>query len=577
MDIIKELLKIGKIDQNTADSFYSSGKITLEEAEKFVLEKNIVSPEELLKIKAQLGNVDYMLSLPEDIPPEVLDLLSEESAQFYKIIPISKSGNVIEFGIVDPTNQRSLDAIKFLARQIGLDYKVYVILYSEFEKVARKYKTIKREVKTALKELMEEEVPSESLEKVEEQVSPEQLSNLSAEAPINRVVNIILQNAIEGNASDIHIERTLDKTRVRFRFLGELHESLLLPAKIHNAIVARIKVLANLRIDETRLPQDGRFSITFQGRNIDFRVSTFPAIRGEKVVLRVLDPGKGLKKMSELGLEGRNLELIEKASQMPYGMILVTGPTGSGKTTTLYTILMKLNDEKVNIVTLEDPVEYYIDGINQSQVRPDIGYTFASGLRSILRQDPNVIMVGEIRDRESAELAVNAALTGHIVLSTLHTNNAVGVIPRILDLGVMPFLLPSALNIMISQRLVRVLCDNCKKKIKPPAKIKNIILEELEDLPSQEKEKIDLSEIYVWQAVGCKKCNDQGYSGRIGIYEILEMTPELKRIVVEKPVESNILKEAKRQGMISLRQDGILKVLRGITSMEEVLRVTAEY
>lgn len=358
---------------------------------------------------------------------------------------------------------------------------------------------------------------------------------------------------------------------------GVLHSSIFLPIKIHPAIIARIKILSNLKIDESRIPQDGRFSTKVSGRDIDFRVSTFPTTLGEKIALRILDPATSLKSFEELGLEGRNLQALKKAIKNPYGLILSTGPTGSGKTTTLYTILNLLNKEGVNILTLEDPVEYFIDGVNQSQIRPEIDYSFSKGLRHILRQDPDIIMVGEIRDEESSSLVTHAALTGHIVLSTLHTSNAVGAIPRLIDLKVAPFLIPPSLSLVLAQRLVRRLCPHCKKKKKPTPKIKNMILKEINSIPEIVKEHIKVSKpIHIFESKGCKKCKNQGYLGRIGIFEILEMTETLGEVVLREPSETNILKEAQRQGMMTMRQDGVLKLIEGVTSVEELFRVTEE-
>jgi type IV pilus assembly protein PilB len=399
---------------------------------------------------------------------------------------------------------------------------------------------------------------------------------LSDDAPVIKMVDVILRYAVDGDASDIHIEPFQDKSRVRFRIDGTLHASIFLPAKVHPAIVARIKILSNLKIDETRVPQDGRFSESVYNREIDFRVSTFPTVLGEKVVMRVLVVGEGAQNLDRLGLQGRNLDVVQEAIKRPYGLIFSTGPTGSGKTTTLYSLLNILNKEGVNIVTLEDPIEYFLKGVNHSQIRPEINYGFAEGLRHILRQDPDIIMVGEARDQETATLTIHAALTGHIVLSSLHTNNAIGVIPRLIDMGVQPFLIPSAVVLAVAQRLAGLLCPDCKKKKKPTPKIMEIMSREVNSLPESEKKGLDLSFSEVCEAEGCKKCNWRGYKGRIGLFEILSMTDQLSDIIVSGPTEEKIWKEAQRQGMITLRQDGIIKALKGITSIEEVLRVTEE-
>ena len=400
---------------------------------------------------------------------------------------------------------------------------------------------------------------------------------IAEEAPITKIVAVILRHAVDGEASDIHIEPAGEKLRIRFRSLGDLHSSIVLPIKIHAAVVARIKILSNLKIDESRMPQDGRFSTKINGKMIDYRVSTFPTVLGEKVAIRILDPEFGKKDFKELGLEGRNLALVKESIQKPFGLILVTGPTGSGKTTTLYAILHLLNKEEVNIVTLEDPVEYFIGGINQSQVRPDINYTFASGLRNILRQDPDIIMVGEIRDEETASLVIHAALTGHIVLSTLHTSDSLGVVPRLIDMGVKPYLIPPTLQVAIAQRLVRRLCDNCKVRVKPNPKIRELILREVEAIPDAAKADLNIPKnLEIYGTKGCQKCNNTGFSGRIAIFEAMAMTKTLSDIILKEPSETMLSKEAEAQGMITIRQDGLMKVLRGVTTIEEVLRVTEE-
>ena len=480
--------------------------------------------------------------------------------------------------MVYPEDLRAQEALKFLSRQGKFICRIFLITPSAFNNLLKQYRTLRGEVKKALEEL-ETELKVEKREKTS--IKPDEFERMVEEAPISKVVAVVLRNAVEGGASDVHIEPTKEKLRIRFRLDGILHSSILLPMRVHLAIIARIKILSSLKIDETRLPQDGRFSIKIDGKNIDFRVSTFPTTLGEKVVLRILDSSEGLKKFTDLGLDGRNLKVIQEAVKKPYGLILSTGPTGSGKTTTLYTILHQLNQEDVNIITLEDPVEYFIAGVNQSQTKPEIGYDFATGLRHILRQDPNIIMVGEIRDKETASLATNAALTGHIVLSTLHTNDAIGVIPRMIDLGVEPFLIPPTLSVAIAQRLVRKMCPFCKEKIKPAKEVRDSIFKELNSFPPIIKKalpfKITSSEdVFIFEAKGCKRCNLKGYSGRIALFEVLVMTKRLGEIVLEKPSEAKIFEEAKSQGMITMKQDGILKVLSGVTSMAEVLRVAEE-
>ncbi len=515
------------------------------------------------------------------ISPEALREISEEAATFYQLVPFEKKGKILHVGMLAPDDLRSQEALKFIAQNRNFEPQIYLITFSDFKAVLKQYRTLKEEVNTALTEL-EKELQQPSQQEEEQKTKTESvLERVMTEAPITKIVAVILRHAFEGRASDIHIEPTENSLKVRFRVDGQLYTSLVLPKAIQPAVVSRVKILSNLKIDETRVPQDGRFHSVIESKKLDFRVSTFPTSFGEKAVLRVLDPDAGLMGFEQLGLQGHNKRAVEEAMSKPFGMILLTGPTGSGKTTTLYSILRQLNNDSVNIVSLEDPVEYYIEGVSQSQIKPEIGYTFASGLRSILRQDPDIIMVGEIRDAETADLATHAALTGHIVLSTLHTNNSVGVIPRLMDMGVQAFLLPAALSLAMSQRLLRRLCPECKKPVDPPQKIKDIILRELSEFSESSKKdleelKIDTKNIKIWQAEGCKFCGKKGTKGRIGIHEALMMTPELEAIVAQGPTESKIKEEAKRQGMLSLKQDGIIKVLQGVISFEELLGAVEE-
>jgi len=439
----------------------------------------------------------------------------------------------------------------------------------------QRYHPYQSEVQSALRSLNIK--PGSGLTEAERIVQIEETAAVAEEAPIIKIVASTLRSAVEENASDIHIEPQRARLRIRFRVDGDLKEITSLPLELHQPVISRVKVLSNLKIDENRVPQDGRFRTLVFGRDIDFRVSTFPTPVGEKVAIRVLDPTVGLKGVDNLGLSGHNAALVSAALARPYGMILVSGPTGSGKTTTIYALLQILNKETVNVVSLEDPVEYFVDGLNQSQVRPEIGYDFASGLRQVVRQDPDVIMVGEVRDTETAKLAVHAALTGQIVLSTLHTNNAAAVIPRLIDMKVEPFLLPSSLNLMLSQRLVRRLCNSCKKPEAAPQNIQEIIENELNKLPADTKKGLNYKKPYqVYRAPGCKVCKGKGAVGRVAMFEVLAMTRELENIISAGVSEGKIIDEAKRQGMITLRQDGILKALEGLVGIEEVLRESTE-
>ena len=437
MILIEALKKRKMIDDATASSLLQEIKDTGRKEEEIILERGIIDEDFLFALKSQILGIELKKIKAEDMPSDILDLIPREAAEYYQMVPLKKKNQHVEIGMVYPEDLKAQEALKFLARQQNFQYQVFLITPTTFKGILRRYTSFRREVKTALEEL-ERELRRERPKK-EAPVSAEAITRRITEAPISKMVAVILKHAVEGRASDIHIEPLRQRTRVRFRLDGILHSSLFLPKEAHPSIVARIKVISNLKIDETRIPQDGRFSIIMDDVNIDFRVSTFPTMFGEKVVMRVLNPEQRLNEFENLGLKGNSLEIIKEAMKSPYGMILATGPTGCGKTTTLYVILEHLNKEGMNIVTLEDPVEYYIQGINQSQVKPEIGYTFANGLRHVLRQDPDIIMVGEIRDTETAELATHAALTGHIVLSTLHTNNTIGVIPRLIDLGVKRF------------------------------------------------------------------------------------------------------------------------------------------
>jgi len=506
------------------------------------------------------------------VPSDVLELIPEEASVNYKMESVAKSGNSVQVGMVYPEDLAAQNALRFLAKQGNFTNQICLITPGNLAELLKQRKNISIETKKVLIKMGEENL------KIFDTLKKKSSGELIIEdAPIIKMVLVILRHAVEGNASDIHIEPGREKLNVRFRLNGILHASLFLPLEVHLAVAARIKILSGLKIDENRIPQDGRFSVRIDDRDVDFRVSTFPTLYGEKVELRVLDSLTAARSFEELGLDGRNLEVVKEAIKKPNGMILFTGPTGSGKTTTQYAILRILNQESVNIVTVEDPIEYSIDGINQSQVKPEIGYTFASGLRQILRQDPNIIMVGEIRDEETASLAINASLTGHIVLSTLHTNSSVGVVPRLIDMGVRPFLIPSTLRVVISQRLVRGLCPRCKIKVKPAEKIKDYILERIKSLPLYIKKDLKIDDpLLIYEAKGCEVCGFTGYSGRMGLFEVLSMSDEIAELIQNNPLESLIFKAAQKQGMLTMEQEGILKVLRGQTTIEEVVRATEE-
>ena len=568
MSLLKELIKKGILEKETAASLEEKIKESNETEEEIILRERIISEKDLFEIKAEKLKTSLKEIVVDEISLRVLESIPEETAQHYWMIPLKETETFLEVGMVYPEDRKAQEALKFLARKQNFNYKVFLITLSTFKNILKEYKSLKTEVGQVLEEL-EMEARGEKVSTAAE------FKRMAEEAPITKMVSVILRHAVEGDASDIHIEPTKDKLRIRFRFLGALYSSIFLPLNVHPAVVARIKIISNLKIDETRIPQDGRFSSKVGGKFIDFRVSTFPTTLGEKVAIRVLDPTTSFKSFEELGIEGINLKALKQSALKPYGLILSTGPTGSGKSTTLYAILKLLNKENVNIVTLEDPAEYFIEGVNQSQVKPEIGYDFPVGLRHILRQDPDIIMVGEIRDEETANLVIHAALTGHIVLSTLHTSNALGTIPRLIDMGIKPYLIPSTFQMAIAQRLIRRLCNNCKKKIKPSLKIKEIILKEIEKMPEKIKDLIETKTSFnIFTNVGCSKCGKTGFSGRIGVFETLIMTESLSNIILKEFSETILKKEAENQGMITMKQDGILKVLKGTTTIEEILQIT---
>ena len=563
---------INKEDVNKA---FKESKENSKDIFEVLISKKVVDKEEAIKIKAKFLNVPYINLKEKTIENGILDEIPEKAVLFYKMVPFKKDGGSISVAMVDPNNVDALDALKFISIKRNISTKIYLVSKDGFSSAVKQYKTFNEELKDVLENVDKQIVVRENKKQEEKEVE-----RIAEQAPVSKVVDIIISNAVEGKASDIHIEPEENELKVRYRLDGILHNSLVLPKKISAAIISRIKILSNLKIDETRKPQDGRFRFVLSDnsgleKSVDLRISTFPTVNGEKVVMRILDTSSDIGSLENLGVHGKGLKMINESIGKPFGIVLVTGPTGSGKSTTLYAMLKELNKEGVNIVTLEDPVEYFMAGINQSQIKAEIGYTFSSGLRSILRQDPDIIMVGEIRDKETAELATHAALTGHLVLSTLHTNNAAGVIPRLIDMGIESFLIASSLNIAIGQRLVRKICKHCVEEIKPSDEVKKLIEDELKKIPDDQKTDLDLKNgIKLFRGKGCKKCKQSGFSGRIGIYEVFQMTSDLEAIMSSKVTESDIEKEAKKQGMITMKQDAILKSLKGMTTMEEILRAT---
>ena len=534
-----------------------------------LLVKRGIDPSDLLALKGAALKVPTRTIGDEDIAFEILKYIPEESALHYRFVPLGVRDGVLEIGAVDPDNTEALDALSFISARVGMPFKVFLISELDFDKVLKMYRGLTGEVSKAISELDTSfvvEAPSPEEAEAEAKAKPE--ARITEAAPVTKIVATILRYAAEGNASDIHIEPMTTQVRVRFRVDGLLYTSLLLPLKVHAAVVARIKILSAMRLDERRKPQDGRFSATVEGRRIDFRVSTFPAYYGEKVVMRILDTSKGFISLDSVGLSPRDLPVIREVLKRPYGLVLLSGPTGSGKTTTLYGMLNELDREQFNVLSLEDPVEYSIEGVSQSQVRPEIGYTFATGLRTTLRQDPDIIMVGEIRDKETAQLAVQAALTGHLVLATIHTNNAVGAIPRLIDMGVDPYLIAPTLVLAIAQRLVRTLCPGAGEPVPVEGSVKAMIEREFEDLPEEFRKTLPQGK-EVYRMKPTPEC-PKGVRGRTAVFEVLTMSKELEGAILKNESEAELRAIVRRKGMLNMKEDAILKAYERIIPIEEV-------
>ncbi|MFZ2300036.1 MAG: GspE/PulE family protein [Candidatus Moraniibacteriota bacterium] len=525
---------------------------------------------------AQAFGVPSLPEAPREIDKAVLAVIPEDTAKKYGMVSFRKDKNTLSVAMVNPQDFEALNVLRFLAEKEHVSIEIYAASKKVFSDIAKHYTGTDIALKEAIFSLKRD---SEEITEFKEEKQKNKDAEVFQDAPITKLVEVIVKHALDGRASDIHIEPIEGSFRVRFRVDGILRSQLVFPIEIGRAVISRIKILANLKIDEKRKPQDGRFRFEGEeGNAVDLRVSSLPVIDGEKIVMRVLDKSANSTDLEKLGLWGRNRSVLERRIREPFGIILITGPTGSGKSTTLYAFLQILNKEERNIITLEDPVEYYVEGINQSQIKPEIGYTFATGLRSILRQDPNIIMVGEIRDGETAELSIHAALTGHLVLSTLHTNDAIGAIPRLIDMGVESFLLSSSLQVVAAQRLVRRICDHCRAAFPLTALQKKNIQGLFDAIAPGEIAAYGLDrkqEILFYHGKGCDKCGQSGYKGRVAIYEVIEINDDLREIISDKKgSEPEVRKAAARQGMSSMKQDGILKALKGITTLAEIERVT---
>ena len=534
-------------------------------SEESVIESMEIVPEaKLAQAKAKLLGIPYVDVTNASFSPQALGYVPRAVAERFSLIPFAYDENTKTLSVA-MGNSVDLEAITFVREKTGLSIKSFAAAPSEVIKaINQQYRQeLVGEVGAALKETTDQG-------KIKT-IEADQIAELIKEAPIAKIVSTILEYAVTSRASDVHIEPQEDRVRVRYRIDGILYDRLSLPKVVQEAVISRIKILAEMKIDEHRIPQDGRFNFKIDEKEVDLRISVLPTVFGEKIVMRLLRKTGGLPTLQELGLGGFSEKILETAMLRPHGIIIVCGPTGSGKTTTLYSVLSKLNTTKVNISTLEDPVEYQIAGINQVQVNPAVGLTFADGLRSFLRQDPNIILVGEIRDRETTELAIQAALTGHLVFSTLHTSSAAGALPRLLDLGAETFLLGSTMNAVLAQRIVRKICPHCKTSYSPPPQL----IEEMKTVLGKYFP-LNLHDVKLYKGKGCEECGGSGYIGRVGIFETLPITEKIGSLILQHADSGAIEKEAVAEGMITMKQDGYLKVLQGVTTIEEILRVAQE-
>lgn len=579
MSFLDELVKKGFITKDQVVEVRSLADEKFEgNIDKALLSMGVLE-DQLLAAKGEYFSMPTAKVDVKKISFDILNFIPEDSATYYHFVPFALTDDVLEVGITNPENTQGVDALQFISQKIGKPFKIFLISESDYEQVMNAYKGISIQVGEAISEFNKDETID--LKGVNEDALSKEIKDVKdgggkivEDAPIIKIVAVILKNAIEGGASDIHIEHIGGKVRVRYRVDGTLHTTIMLPVGIHSGIVARIKVLSKLHLDEKRKPQDGSFSASIDGRKIDFRVSSMPGNYGEKLAIRILDTEKGVRSLENLGLSKHNVELVREAISKPYGLILITGPTGSGKSTTLYSIMNELDKEKSNVVSLEDPVEYHMPDVNQSQVMPEIGYTFASGLRSILRQDPDIIIVGEIRDKETAQLAIQAALTGHLVLSTLHTNNSIGVIPRLIDMGVDPYLIAPTLILSMAQRLARLTCESSKKLVPMEDSIKMQMEESFKDLPEKYRKEIEIKK-EMYDTVPTPEC-PSGTKGRIAVFEMFKIDKELQEVILKNPVNSAIYEVARKNGMLTMKEDAMLKAVDGVIPFMEAYNFNSE-
>lgn len=572
LDTLKKVIK--KYDLKITPSQFKAARAKADklkkDLEEILIDDGLVDEGELYQKLGTYLNVPFVALKGREIKKDALNLIPGPVAGTHQVVAFEKSANEIKLAMIDPTD---IQTIEFLRRKTGLEPKVYITTLSDLKEALHRYHS---------------ELEGEQLRIIQESGSESGGNDLKKAAETISVINVInsiLENAVYEGASDIHIEPTEKDILIRYRIDGVLKQIMTLPKSLQNGVTARIKILANVKLDEHMIPQDGRFKIQVQDERVAFRVSILPVYDGEKIVMRVLHEGTKPLSLDQLGFLDRERKIVDDAIAKPHGMILATGPTGSGKTTTLYSILGILNQPGVNISTIEDPIEYRMAGVNQSQVNPKVGFTFASGLRALLRQDPNIIMVGEIRDQETAEIAINSAMTGHLVLSTLHTNDAATTLPRLVDMGVPPFLVAYTANIIIAQRLVRKICQFCKKEYRldqtAVAELaKAFDIKKLAPLFKQNikgwHEGDNPESLKFYQGAGCRRCGETGYKGRLGIYEVLEVTPEIIKMINQRASANDINDYAHAHGMLTIFEDGLIKAKMGITSISEVLRVTRE-
>ncbi len=567
-EVLSILVTDHLLTQEDAYAVTTESLATGESVEDILRRKRSIADADFAKARAKSLNIPFVILAGRAIGPDIVNFVPEPVVRRYTLIPFQFDAptNELSIAMVDPLD---FQVIEFVEKKSGKKVHAYMATKEDILAAIEIVYTqnLGADVTAALKETQTAEIKT---------YEAGRLGEVIREAPIAQIVSATLEQAMRLRASDVHIEPQEGDTRVRYRVDGILQERLVLPKRLHDAVVSRIKILGNMKIDEKRIPQDGRFNFKMGESEVDLRVSTLPTVHGEKIVMRLLKKSGGIPTLQELGLRGLALRNLESSMARPHGIVLVTGPTGSGKTTTLYSVLSRLNNGKVNIMTLEDPVEYQISGVNQVQINPQAGLTFASGIRSFLRQDPNIILVGEIRDRETTELAVQAALTGHLVFSTLHTNNASGAIPRLLDLGAEPFLIASALSGIAGQRIARKICPGCKEEYVPGETVIKDIHEVLGNLlPST-------TAIKLYRGKGtldgkpCQTCNGEAYLGRIGVFEVFSVSDVIARLILKRASMTEIEDEAVKEGMITMKQDGYMKALEGVTSLEEVLRVAQD-